>query len=289
VPTGIVEAVDTVRRTISVRTTTQNGDQILRNVQLMMGQRIPAELEDVVAIPDGTSYWVFGRPFRQTQEQQETNAQEGLFPGDEFQGDPENGPCCGVYGAGMAKCLATPTVGFVASKADMSAHIMGDKLYRESPSFHERIETDPLDGNISAETLWFGAPLYLGLTTIEMEKRSVDTRTGQYNVELTGWQDVSFKVKRNLVPPQPIGSNVSVEVETLMGTVAWTINGTTGELIISGAPVVKINTPVGGKICLNTDGNNWLDGVVTGRTRCPYTGGYHTFCSPQVFAGGLPI
>jgi hypothetical protein len=286
VPIGTIEALDLGKRTVSVRVIGRGGDQILRDVRLKRHQRIPSILEQAVVRSDGPEYYYEGEPYGLTQQEIEDNVQSGAGPGDNFQGDPEEGPASGVYAGGMAKCIANPLTGFIASAPNNTAQIMGDRLYRDTPSYHEKIETDPLDGNVQLETLLFGAPLALGgVAQVDMEKKSLDTRLGLYNLELQGWQSVNLKVKRSTIPPQPAGTMVTVEVETLVGPVSWSINGITGELVIEGAPKITIKSSPGGKVAINSDAMNPLDGIVTGRTRCPYTGGYHVQCSSEVFAG----
>jgi len=283
---GTIEALDLARRTISVRVIDSGGDQILRNVRLKKHQRIPSILEHAIVRQDGSEYYYEGEPYGLTQQDTEDNVQAGAAPGDNFLGNAEEGPACGVYAGGMAKCIASPLAGFIASSVNNSNQIIGDRLYRDAPGYHERIETDPHDGNVQLEMLLFGAPLALGgETQVDMETKRLDTRSGRYDLELKGWQDVNLKVKRSQAPFQAVGSTVTVEVETLQGPITWRVDGTTGELTIEGAPKITIKSAPGGRVCINSDGSNPLDGVVTGKTRCPYTGGYHVSCSREVFAG----
>lgn len=272
-PIGKILAIDVNNRKMDVRVYSTKDDFIARNVELtdaVPGARNCPKPDDLVRIvKDGGIWYSTGYLWKKDLETVDSTGKENLVAGDIVLGEM-GAPMLTLYRGGMVTLMADPMTGILADKTTSTVNLTGKNIAQDSPLYHSEINSKSAGARIYKKA-WDPA----GLKSVE---KLIDLETGEISKKCEGVTDVSISMNQASL----MGSNVSIDIKSMAGNISLTVDGTTGN--------IKLNTPGSINITGMTIGFNTgdipmpLQGVVTGETICPYTGGPHVDCSRTVFS-----
>lgn len=270
---GKVISVDTKLHELDIEAFSSSGNFYIKKVKIgdalphLRSQPKPGDLMRIVKEGD---YWVSTQYlWREDIETQEETEGEGLLPGDILIGK-KGQPQITLYSGGMVKLLADDLTGIMSEANTKTTNMIGKNIAFDNSSYHEMISSTDSGGKIYRK-LWGNIPN-------RFTEDLVDMSDGSITKSMEGISDITISINSL----SPIGSNISIDTKSVAGNISLTIDGTTGN--------IKLNTPGSINITGMTIGFNTgdipmpLQGVVTGETICPYTGGPHVDCSRTVFS-----
>lgn len=265
-PIGIVQSVDPVAGTVTVRIQGGSGTRNSLRVRLMEDRKIPKYGTRIVFIKDGKNYYYYGTPKAITPEAEAARAAEENVAGDEFLGDPD-GAHLHIRVGGMITAMADKATGFIANKATGIIQILGKILSFDTTYYHWLVRTQ--GSNTKVDKRIAGSPNGIPLS-LEMLKYILTTEDGKIVLNLSAFSEIEGKLIINPLSGRVTGADVNLEAQTPMGSMKFSFNGSTGNVNIESPGLVNIK--VAQAIWVNSNGSP-LDRVVRAGDTCWKTGG----------------
>lgn len=280
---GIIRSVDGPSRRCTVEVAEGSGRRLVSNViiseALPNAQCTPENGTRVtIAMVDG-EWRISSYLNMETASAQERNATTDQRPGDNFLGTWD-GARTGVLKGGIAFCQSDESTGFVSSGPTKTANILGKTIAFLNSLYQKTINNNDLRLRIY-ELLSGPLPVSAKRT------KTIDTSTLEDSTDYEGFRNINIRIDKNLASTVTrVGTNVSMEFRALNGVEGgFYVDGLTGDVIMKSGSAELRWSGLTGKIMMNSDGTNPLDGVLNGWCRCQVTGLYHVGGSQRVSAG----
>ena len=280
-PIGIVQDVDPVKGTISVRVQGSSGTRNLHRVRMMKDAKIPPYGVRVVCVKDGRNYYYLGTPEEITPAAEDERASEEHMPGDDWLGDPD-GAHVMVRSGGMISAMVSEVVGFIANKATGIIQLMGKIISADTTYYHKLIRTQGM--NTKVDTTIAGSPNGIPLS-LEMVRAILDTSNGTLSIDLSAFTDIQARLNINPASGNVLGANIGIEANTPVGKATLSFNGQTGNITVSAPNTSDIKIEGARRVLVNSDGLDPLDRVLTARDKCWKTGAPHWQGSDKFYVG----
>jgi len=270
---GKVISVDVKKHELDIEAFSSRGNFYIKKVKIgdaMPGLRSQPMPGDIMRVVKDGDYWISTQYiWREDIKVQEDTEKEDLVPGDIIIGQ-KGQPMIALYRGGMVKLLADDLTGVMSESNTNTTNMIGKNIAFDNSSYHEMISSTDNGGRIYKK-LWGSVPGKF------IESLS-DMNDGTITESMEGISDITISINSL----SPTGPNISIGIKNAAGNISLTVDGVTGN--------VKLDTPGSINITGMTVGFNTgdiplpLQGVVTGETICPYTGGPHIDCSRSVFS-----
>ena len=229
------------------------------------------------------SEWVVTGYFKKTDpETQAARDGENLMGGDSLFGSAA-GPCFGFYEGGFVVLKGNPVTGFTASE-EGAATIMGDMVSILNTVYQLVIKSED-GGAVVTENI------LRALDGASVIKKTLDANAGIYEIEIDHLKNINIKINlNNLLLPLEGGTDIKLELLSQTGKkFELKVDPLTAKVTCETEGILKFD---GEKIILGdlTDFPSFLDGILTGRSRCQKTTLPHVNMSQKIFAetqGGI--
>ena len=283
-PIGIVQSVDVEAGTVSLRVQSGPGTRNIVRARMMENSPVPEHGTRILVFKEGRSYYCMGKPMPITPEAQEARASNDTVPGDQVMGDPK-GTHVMVRRGGMVAAMADAVTGFVANKATGIAQILGKIFSFDTTFFHWLVRTES-DNNTKVDISISGTPLGISVP-IEMLRSIFTTSDGKLDIDLSALSEINANLLINPLSGRVTGPDINLKMQTPMGELTMSVDGSTGKTAISAPGIVKLDASQ--VVLINSDGSP-LDRVRTSKDICWYTGGPCGGGSSKVYVGeGIPL
>lgn len=271
---GRIISVDTQNRTATIMAYGPEDDFIISGAHIdspfPTGTALPMPGDMVKVSQDDREWFIRAYVDQDNEEHNSDMSNEHLAPGDTIIGSRGNG-IIGWYRGGMLVFLANSATGIMASDTDGTINILGKNIVLHNAAYTNSIKSD--NGSCIIEEK------AAGLAGLKTTDKKVNLLTGNMEYNLSGIAQIKVNINNKITDIS--GPDLDVTIKVPVGEVKLTINPVTGNVDIKTPGELKIEAK---HVLLNTDGLDPLDGVVTGKSICPYTLGPHTDCSKTVLS-----
>jgi len=279
-PIGTVQSVDASKGTVAIEVQGASGTKFISKVRLLKSQAVPGIGDKILALKDGRSYYHMGNPELIGVEPEEARQKLGTVPGDTSLGDPD-GPGVHVRKGGMVSVLASKITGFVTNSIINIVQLMGKIIAFDTTFWHKKISTEKDNLNTTVDESLFGSP-YGNPSPTRMVSKKIKTTGGIMTVDLAAFSTINGTLTIDPTSGMTTGANVNLSAQTPMGPISISLDGSTGNVLVTSPGLVKIQ--VAQAVMINSEGNP-LDRVVTCGDTCWYTGAIHGNGSNKLFVG----